>query len=97
MGGGAGGPEGGGHHEGVGTEAGGREEGAPGKGRQGGDSGRTRASSSQRAARIHEKLLDDSLTELSKSGAGPPSTVRPTIPGSVAESENLRLRRAFRA
>uniref|UniRef100_A0A452U2H0 Cation channel sperm associated 1 n=1 Tax=Ursus maritimus TaxID=29073 RepID=A0A452U2H0_URSMA len=28
---------------------------------------KTRASSSQRAARIHEKLLDDSLTELSKS------------------------------
>lgn len=76
---------------------GGMEEGAPGKGRQEGDSGRTKASSSQRAARIHEKLLDDSLTELSKSGAGSPSTVRHGIPGSVAEFENLRLRKTFRA
>lgn len=69
-----------------------RQEGPPGV-----DSGRTKASSSQRAAWIREKILDDSLTELSRSGAGPPSIVTHTIPASVADFGNLRLRRTFRA
>lgn len=81
---------------GVGTEAGGKGGGCSRK-RQTGNSGRTKAFSSQRAARIHENLLDDSLTELRKSGAGPPSTVRHRSPVSVAEFENLRLGRTYRA
>ncbi|KAF5920871.1 hypothetical protein HPG69_006182 [Diceros bicornis minor] len=48
-----------------GTEAGGKGGGGSRDG-QAWDSGRIEASSSQRAAQIHEKLLDDSLTELRK-------------------------------
>lgn len=73
-------------HEEGGTEVGGEGGGCSRDG-QAWDSGRTEASSSQRAAWIHEKLLDDSLTELRKAGTAlPPATIRHAIPGSGLES-----------
>lgn len=59
---------------GWGDQSGKHEEGAQRlEGRQAWDSDRTEDSSSQRAAKINELLLYESLTELSKAGIGPPS------------------------
>ena len=71
------------HREGD-TEAGGKEGRCSRDGQTWG-SGRTEASSSQKASQIHEKLLDDSLIELIEAGTSTPLLSR------QAQSSRLSL------